>query len=53
MKVQEVMVNGNLKYMLIDNNESPVFTVTKYLKYLDNTGKSNNTLKVDPELSKL
>lgn len=46
MKVQEVLLDGNKKrYMLLDEGGLPVAPVTKYLKYLDATGKSSNTLK--------
>lgn len=45
MKVQEVQVAGNIRYILIDSNGGPVVTVAKYLKYLDLIGKSTNTLK--------
>ncbi|MDQ0185290.1 tyrosine-type recombinase/integrase [Cytobacillus sp. FSL R5-0569] len=46
MKVQEVLLDGNKKrYMLLDEGGLPVAPVTKYLKYLDATEKSSNTLK--------
>ena len=45
MKVQEIWVNGNTRYMLLDSKGNPVLVVTKYLKYLDQTGKAGNTLK--------
>jgi integrase/recombinase XerD len=45
VKVQEVIVGQATKYMLVDENGTPVIPVTKYLKYLDNTSKANNTLK--------
>lgn len=46
LKVQEVLLEGNIKrYMLVDHKGSPVIPVLKYLKYLDHTGKSRNTLK--------
>lgn len=46
MRVQEVILKDNNKrYMLIDGNGLPVIPVLKYLKYLDNTGKSRNTQK--------
>src|SRR5690625_4594975 len=31
--------------MLLDSKGNPVLVVTKYLKYLDQTGKAGNTLK--------
>lgn len=38
------MENGK-KYLLLDEQGIPIIPVAKYLKYLDNTGKSNNTQK--------
>ena len=45
MYVQEVKVNGQRKYLLVDSEGIPITPVVKYLKYLDQTGKSHNTLK--------
>lgn len=50
MEVHEVMLeadNGQeyKRYMLIDDSGNPVVPVIRYLKYLDNTGKADNTLK--------
>lgn len=46
MKVQEVLLEHGIKrYMLLDRNGIPVLPVLKYIKYLDTTGKSNNTQK--------
>lgn len=46
MRVQEVLLeNNNRRYMLIDGEGLPVISVLKYLKYLDQTGKSRNTQK--------
>lgn len=45
MKVQEVLFNDKKRYLLIDENNRPVVPVIKYLKYLDNIGKAENTLK--------
>lgn len=45
MKVQEIYVDGSTRYMLLDSEGSPVLVVTKYLKYLDQIGKAENTLK--------
>jgi integrase/recombinase XerD len=46
VRVQEVILNEYKKrYMLLDKDGIPVVPVMKYLKYLDNTGKSSNTLK--------
>jgi integrase/recombinase XerD len=46
VRVQEVMLNDyKMRYMLLDKEGFPVVPVMKYLKYLDNTGKSRNTLK--------
>lgn len=46
MKVQQVIIeNGHKRYMLIDDNGMPIIPVIKYLKHLENTKKSINTLK--------
>ncbi|PEY32173.1 MULTISPECIES: tyrosine-type recombinase/integrase [Bacillus cereus group] len=45
MHVQEVTLEQGKRYMLIDDTGIPVFVAMKYLKYLDNTGKSSNTQK--------
>lgn len=45
MHVQEVTLEQGKRYMLIDDTGIPVFAAMKYLKYLDNTGKSSNTQK--------
>lgn len=46
MKVQEVVLEENKKrYMLLEDNGFPIVAVAKYLKYLDNVGKSRNTQK--------
>ena len=46
MTVQEVKLDENKKrYLLLDSDAIPVMPVAKYLKYLDNTGKSSNTQK--------
>ncbi|WJE52989.1 site-specific integrase [Bacillus cereus] len=46
MKVQEVLLDGNRKrYLLLDEDGIPVVPIMKYLKYLDATEKSSNTLK--------
>ena len=46
MKVQEVVLEENIKrYMLVDGDGLPVIPVLKYLKYLDQTGKSRDTQK--------
>ena len=45
MYVQEVKVQGQRKYLLIGSEGIPIPPVVKYLKYLDQTGKSHNTLK--------
>lgn len=45
MKVQEVLVNDKKRYLLIDRDNKPVVPVLKFLKYLDNIGKAENTLK--------
>jgi len=46
IRIQEVMLENQAKrYMLLDQNGFPVLPVMKYLKYLDQTGKSPNTQK--------
>jgi integrase/recombinase XerD len=46
MRVREVLLeNNNRRYILVDEEGFPVIPVVKYLKYLDTTGKSRNTLK--------
>jgi integrase/recombinase XerD len=46
VRVQEVFLDDYKKrYLLLDEEGVPVVPVMKYLKYLDNTGKSSNTLK--------
>jgi integrase/recombinase XerD len=46
MRVQEVLLENNIRrYILVDEEGFPVIPVVKYLKYLDTTGKSRNTLK--------
>ncbi|NIK79046.1 hypothetical protein FHS15_004192 [Paenibacillus castaneae] len=47
MRVQEAILKDNKKrYLLLDEVGVSVVPVIKYLKYLDQTGKSNNTLKI-------
>lgn len=45
MKVQEVLINDRKRYLLIDGDNRPVVPVLRFLKYLDNIGKAENTLK--------
>lgn len=46
MKVQEVKLENNkIRYLVIDDDWMPIEPITKYLKHLDNVGKSVNTLK--------
>ncbi|WP_409179199.1 tyrosine-type recombinase/integrase [Brevibacillus fortis] len=45
MRVQEVIVDNCKRYMLVDSKGIPIISVVKYLKHLDTTGKSRNTLK--------
>ncbi|MCU5600936.1 site-specific integrase [Bacillus wiedmannii] len=45
MRVQEVILENGKRYILVDSDGVPVIPVVKYLKYLDVTGKSSNTLK--------
>lgn len=43
MKVQFINTPKGTRYVLLDNEYRPVTVVNKYLKYLDNLGKSPNT----------
>lgn len=45
MKVQEAIINEEIKYILIDSYGIPVIPVVRYIKYLDNIGKAHNTIK--------
>ena len=45
MKVQEIIVDDKRRYMLLDKQGIPILPVAKYLKYVDNRGRSHNTLK--------
>ncbi len=45
LKVQEVLIHEKKRYLLIDEDGYPVTSVAKYIKYLDNIGKAENTLK--------
>ncbi|MEK3992724.1 tyrosine-type recombinase/integrase [Robertmurraya sp. FSL R5-0851] len=46
MRVQEVIFeNKNKRYMLLDDNGVPIITVIRYLKFLEQKGKSSNTQK--------
>lgn len=45
MKVQEILIDDKKRYVLIDENNRPVIPVIKYLKYLDNIRKAENTLE--------
>jgi len=44
MRVQEIMAKGRgRRYILVQANGEPVMEVSRYLKHLDNIGKSANT----------
>lgn len=43
MKVQKISTPKGTRYILLDDNYVPVNVVNRYLKYLDNIGKSPNT----------
>lgn len=43
MKVQPIKTKKGIRYILIGNDCKPEPVVTRYLKYLDNLGKSPNT----------
>lgn len=40
-----LLEDNKRRYMLLDDNDMPVISVVKYLKHLDNIGKSVNTQK--------
>ena len=43
MKVQSILTQRGTRYILLDDEYNPVTDVNKYLKYLDNIGRSPNT----------
>ena len=43
MKVQEINTQKGKRYVLLDDQYKPIDLVNKYLKFLDNLGKSPNT----------
>ncbi len=46
MKVQEIRIDATKKrYLLVDEKGFPITPVAKYLKYIDNCGRSHNTQK--------
>lgn len=45
MKVIEIRQTEGNKYMLLNNDGDPVIPVVKYLKYLSNLGRAENTVK--------
>ena len=45
MKVQELIVDGARKYILLNEEGMPVVPVIKFIKHLDNIGNSYNTQK--------
>lgn len=45
MKVQEIQTNHGTRYLLLDNQFAIIDEVFRYLKYLDVSGKSPNTIK--------
>lgn len=45
MKVQEIKTDRGIRYLLLDENYKIVDEVYRYLKYLDASGKSPNTIK--------
>ncbi len=40
-----MLEENKIRYILVDNDGLPVIPIIKYLKHLDNTGKSVNTIK--------
>ena len=45
MKVQETKRENKKRYLLLDDGGMPIVPVVKYLKFIDNGGKSPNTQK--------
>lgn len=46
MRVQEILLkHGGRGYLLVGNDGIPIYPVAKYMKYLDLSGKSTNTIK--------
>lgn len=46
MRVQELLLqNGGRGYLLVNDDGVPIYPVAKYLKYLDLSGRSINTIK--------
>ena len=43
MKVQNIKTSKGARYILLDDDYKLVTIINKYLKYLDNLGKSPNT----------
>lgn len=44
MKVQEIVLSNNSKrYLVVDDDERPIYPVAQFIKYLDSTQKSPNT----------
>lgn len=44
MEVQKILISSNTRYILTHNGK-PIIAAVKYLKHLDNIGKSPNTLR--------
>lgn len=45
MRVQEVIVDGNKRYMLLDDGGKPIIEVVKFLKFLERKGRKKKTLQ--------
>ena len=45
MKVQEVKIDGLIRYIVIDDSGLPVMPIMQYVKFLDEHGLSPNSLK--------
>ena len=45
MKVQKIATIAGERYILLDETFKPIYTINKFIKYLDNIGKSPNTQK--------
>ncbi|EGD50804.1 hypothetical protein TheetDRAFT_2408 [Thermoanaerobacter ethanolicus JW 200] len=46
MRVEEIVILGGQKrYLLVDDDGEPVESVYRFLKFKDNAGKARNTLR--------
>ncbi|MDU6266255.1 MAG: tyrosine-type recombinase/integrase [Anaerocolumna aminovalerica] len=45
MKVQEILTNRGYRYLVLDDDYNVILPIKSFLKFLDNCGKKENTLK--------